>query len=233
MTQTEAKKIFIKHGNKTIERWGFREKKISRAEAKYIKIKDTGFERFGVSTLNYIPIVVFRLGCIKRLDVIENILNKINLKFSLNLNLESNDFTIACIKNKKQFDLNLPQVEGEQGVIVSVQIILKYIEKDVLPMFNLFDDLREIDKLINEGENILEYETSEFKLGQDGWYRRFIIARLCKSDNKFDDFLHQWIQEVNKKSLEQNGEIAVDENSKNDETIQFFRYLKENIKSLY
>lgn len=232
MTLHEAKTLFIKHSEKTIESWGFKEKKIRRAEAIYIKAKENGFERFGVSTLNYMPIVVYAIGASKRLNLVEDILSEINKKYSLNLDLNKETFTIACRKNKRELEISLPKVEDEQGVIESSKILLDYIGNTVIPMFNLFDDIREIDKRINEEDENWTDEPKDFSLGYFSAHRRFIIARLCKTEDGFQDFCNKRFKEVDQNLIKMN-EPKFDRNDDIHWLNQTINYLKENVSPMY
>lgn len=51
---------------------GFKEKKNRTVEAKFIRQKENGLERIGVSTYNYYPKVVFDIGTAKRINQIED-----------------------------------------------------------------------------------------------------------------------------------------------------------------
>lgn len=233
MTQQEAKTLFIKHAAETIESWGFKEKKIRRAEAIYIKTKENGVEEFGVSTRNYMPMVQYAIGATKRLNLIENILSEINIKYALNLDLNKETFTIACFKNKRELDLALPDVIDEEGVIESSKILLDYIGNTVIPMFNLFDDIREIDKQINgEGENYWESDSKSslpFSLGHDFFPRRLIIAWLCNNP-RFDLLAENSFLYIEQSMEKHTGKpYHCDRSNLRDLLPATIRYLKDNV----
>ena len=129
MNGTEAKKIFIQQANQILEQLGFIEKKNRTISAIYIRKKDNGFEDIGVATYNYSPEVVLNIGTGKRIDLIEDILTKINEKFSLSLKIDNQSNTVIHWGNSLQRNYQLRSVENldtEQGVIESTKILLEY-----------------------------------------------------------------------------------------------------------
>ena len=236
MTLHEAKTLFKKHAAETIESWGFKEKKVRRAETIYIRTKENGFEEFGINPRNYMPIVVYGIGATKRLNLIEDILSAINTKYSWNLDLDKETFTVGCRKNKRELDIALPSVEDEQGVIESSKILLDYIGNTILPMFDLFDDIREIDKRINgEGENYWESDSDArlpFSLGHIFSVRRWIIAKLSKTEKGFQNFCNKHFEEIDKNYAKKN-KPKFDRNDKSNWLNQTISYLNENVQSIY
>ena len=97
------------------------------------------------------------MGNSKRINLIEDLLYQINQHLSLGLNLNKETITLTYKGNINERRLRLLEVEhkdDKRGVIESTKILMHFIENELLPTYDLFDDIREIDKRINgEGEN--------------------------------------------------------------------------------
>lgn len=241
MNGTQAKLLFLKHASKTIEQWGFKEKKNRTIDAIFIRKKSNGFERFGVSTYNYYPKVVFNIGCSKRIDMIEAILAAINNLYQLNLKIDDDERSISYFgKNENLLDLKLREVQNlnnESGVIESSKILLNYIEEEVLPTFNLYDDIREIDKQINgEGDCFWDTDANRkrpFTLGQYFHERRLIIAWLSNNPN-IENIIDQTFKFFERSMEEYSGMPYVfDRNDLSLSIPATIKYLKENVKPFY
>ena len=235
MKQSEAKNIFIELTNERLETLGFKLKKTRTSEAIYIRNKENGFERIGISTTNYYPEVVFGMGNSKRINLIEDLLYQINQHLNLGLNLNKETVTLTYKGNINERRLKLLEVEhkdDERGVIESTKILMHFIENDLLSTYDLFDDIREIDKRINgEGEN-WGVENKPFSIDPYVPQRRFIMARLCKSDDAFEKFTNTFFNEVDEKMIAQ-GEPIINRNDENLWIVKFIDYLRKNVKPIY
>lgn len=239
MNGTEAKKIFIQQADQILEQLGFKENKNRTISAIYIRKKDNGFEDIGVATYNYSPEVVLNIGTGKRIDLIEDILTKINEKFSLSLKIDNQNNTVIHQGNSLQRNYQLRSVENldtEQGVIESTKILLEYIEQEVVPLYDLFDDLKEIDHRINgEGENYREGDTGNKNIYSFGQYfheRRLIIAWLCNNTN-FEVLVDRTFKYYEKSMEEHTGEPYIyDRNDLSLSIPATVKYLKEYISPI-
>jgi hypothetical protein len=235
MTQKDAKVLYIKYAGQSLEKRNFKLMKTKNIIADYRREKSDRYEEIYTSTLNYQPRVVFQQGACIYIYIIEKILNEINEKFSLKFRITDETKTLYYSgENYLTKQLQLGEVNGkenEQGVIESTKIIIEHIENEVLPAFDLFDDIREIDKRINgEGENWGEQK--DFSLGYYEAVRRFIIARLCKSEEDFEEFCNKRYQEIDE-NLAKINKPKFNRNDKNEWVNLTIIYLKENVEPLY
>ncbi|MAN29035.1 MULTISPECIES: hypothetical protein [Mesonia] len=239
MKQSEAKRIFIEVTNKELESFNFNLKKTRNINAIYIRKKENGYEDLGISTYNYYPEVVFGIGTSKRLNEVEEILWEINEKHNMNLKLSNDTWTISYFGNRSKRKLELMEVknrDNEKGVKESIKILMGFIKNEVLPTYDLFDDLREIDKRINgQEENLWEDDSGNFKpfsFGTYFGYRRLIIARLSKQEEDFNVFLEK-IYSLRDKKAEKFGVTKIDKNDLSNKTNIVIKYLKENVSPIY
>lgn len=241
MKQSDAKKLFIEYNNALFEKWGFKEKKSRTSEAIYIRLKENGYEVIGVSTTNYYPEVVFGMGTQKRINEIEKILWDINEIYSLGLNLTKDETWTLSFQGNHQNErkLELLKVEhkdDERGVETSSHILMNFIEHELLPVYDLFDDIREIDKRINgEGKNFWEddFGTSKpFNLGGFFFIRRIIIGRLCKSEEGFNQLVEKIYAMIDRNCIKLNLP-PFDRKDMSIETNITIKYLKENVSPIY
>lgn len=238
MNGKDAKKIFIEYSSAKIEQWGFVERKQKTTSAFFYREKSSGVENLSFATFNYYPEVVCTGGASKSVKIVESILKEINNIFSLNLELDESR-TIVYFGDSAKRKLSLLEVKNkdkEEGVIKSSDIILNYY-KEAITLFDLFDDLREIDKRINgEGENFWESDTSSFKPFSFGSYffeRRLIIAWLCGNSNfeKIADSAFKYIEKSMSKHMDRPFHFDRDDLTLNIPAT--IKHLKENVSPLY
>lgn len=239
MKQSEAKNIFIELTNERLETLGFKLKKTRTSEAIYIRNKENGFERMGISTTNYYPEVVFGMGTSKRINLIEDIFYEINRQYNLELDLNEDSRTLTYKGNINERQLKLLRVEhkdDELGVIESTKILMHFIENDLLPTYDLFDDIREIDKRINgDGENYWEDDFSRLKPFSLFHFheKRLIIARLCNNPN-FETLVEKFCNYMDYEISKNTGKPFVyDLNDLSLPGAATIDYLRKNVKPIY
>lgn len=241
MKQSDAKKLFIELTNERLESKGFKLKKTRDTEAVYIREKMNGFERMGISTYNYYPEVVFGMGTMKRYNKIEKILLDINEKYNLELRLSKDEWTLSYRGSHSKRKLQLYEVEhkdNELGVHESTKILMDFIENELLPTYDLFDDLREIDKRINgDEENFWETDKNNnalpFNLGEYFHERRLIIAWLC-NNFQFDFISDSTFKFFEKSMLKNTGQpYHYDRKDLSLRIPATINYLKENVSPMY
>lgn len=242
MNGKEAKRLFIEYAATALEQKGFQLKKTRDINAIFIKQKETGYERIGVSTTHYYPEVVFNMGTQKRINIIEDILYRINEQYSLNLNIDKDEtwsmsFQGNRLNHRRLELLEVQHKDTEQGVIESTNILMNFIENELLPAYDLFDDIREIDKRINgEGENFWEDDigtSKPFNLGGRFFERRLIIAKLC-NNLKFDMIADRYFTYLEKAMEKQTGQpYHFDRNDLSLPVPATIKYLKENVSPIY
>lgn len=241
MKQSEAKNLFIEYTDSQFQEWGFNLKKTKNVSAIYIRNKkENGYEDIGVSTTNYYPEVVFEMGTSKRINIVEEILYKINESYNLSLKLDQNEWTMAYFGERGKRTLALLEVEhkdDERGVQTSTKILMDYIANEVLPAYDLYDDLRELDKTINgEGENFWEDDigtSKPFNFGGHFFARRLIIAKLCNNP-RFEIIADRYFTYLEIAMEKQTGQpYHFDRNDLSLPVPATIKYLKENVSPIY
>ncbi|MFK7756304.1 MAG: hypothetical protein AB8B53_05160 [Flavobacteriales bacterium] len=190
MNGTQAKKIIIEYGEPKFLELGYSLKKTRDTQAKYFRKLDSGFESIGISTKNYSPEVVLRFGIGKRLDVVEERMQSLKEIVDIDENILKKDSITFYLIDKQGLYLKLPYASTQEGIIESTDMILNHMRTFALPIYNRFEDLRELNSLINgEGENFWENDFGNDKLinlAHAFEPRRFIIGRLSLNDSDFD-----------------------------------------------
>ncbi len=241
MKQSDAKKLFIEYTNSQFEQWGFKLKKTRTIEAIYIRQKDIGYEDVGISTDNYYPEVVFGMGSSKRINSVEEILWDINQAYGLELNLSKEESWTLSFQGNRQNErrlelLEVEHKEDERGVRDSTKILMHFIEGELLPTYDLFDDIRELDNAINgEGDHFWEDDignSKPFKFGGVFFIRRLIIGRLCKSEEAFNQFIEKIYTQIDRNCKKMNLP-PFDKDDMSIETNMVIQYLKENVSPMY
>ncbi len=242
MKQSDAKKLFIEYAGPDLEQKGFKLQKTRTTEAIYYKKKENGYEVLGVSTANYYPEVVFKMGTQKRLNVIEEILWDINQVYNLGLSLSKEEsWTLSFQGNRlleREIELSgVAHREDERGVQASTKILMNFIEGELLPAYDLFDDIREIDNTINgEGDHFWEDDignSKPFKFGGRFFERRLIIAKLCNNPS-YDIIVDKYFTYIEQAMEKQTGEPYIFD--RDDLTLPVpatIQYLKENVSPIY
>lgn len=144
-----------------------------------------------ISTTSYYPDVVFGMGTAKRINLLEDLLYQINQHLSLGLNLNKETVTLTYKGNINARRLKLLEVkhkDDEREAIESIKILIHFIENELLPTYDLFDGIREIDKRINGEDENCGVENKLFSIDSYVPQKRFIKARICKSDDDFEKF---------------------------------------------
>lgn len=204
MTGKQAKELFIKYGENQFNEIGFHIKKTRDIGIEFYREIETGFEEINIGTLDYNPVRVFQFSIGKRVNALENIVKKLPLTM-----LTDNEYLIKEMQNNTAISLyyldkndiahiqlrETARTGNESEVNDSISIILKYIKETALPNFQLFNNLKNIDNLINgDGENFWEDDipkTKPFNLAHLFYPRRLIIAKLAKSAEEYNRFIEK------------------------------------------
>ena len=162
-------------------------------------------------------------------------MNKIS-EISRNLNKETTSLNYFGIE-RNRLEIKLSEVsdlDKEEGVITSSEIILDFMEHQAMPVYNLFEDLREIDKRINgEGENYWDNDwKKEFTLAHYFDIRRLIIAKLV-GNVRFDEIVDRSIKYIETETEKNTGKPYVYDRSDLSDGIPFAVHFLKNIKCIY
>ncbi len=236
MNKRETEAFIVKYLDAYLVDKGFKHRKSNRTEVEYIrKIDKNNFERFRLSTINYYDSHKLRFGFGKRIGAIEDIMAQINEKVPFtNPSYKKNTTTLGFGYNSYN-GLNkdgcFGYMETEEQVKENVEKVIDFTEYHALPLLNKFNDLREIDKLINgEGDNFWHTDWKKpFNLAGRFNVRRLIIAKLSGRKD-YEEFIQKIKDNVNRRAEENNR--TIDWNDTNIGFIYTLEYLK-NVNPLY
>jgi hypothetical protein len=233
MTGKEAKELIIKNATPYFETKGWQLKKVSRNEACFFKKEKEYSDSIGISTTDYNPEQLIGFGMGKRIEIVENIMNEINKRIPFsNPPYPKDEKTLNIIDKKdslKREDKSYCTTEND--IIYNLNKIFNYLDNYALPQLEKFNDIREIDRLINgEGNNFWEDDWQKpFNFAGRFYLRRLVIAKLSgRSD--YEDFIEKRLLKIEKLSFENNE--TFDRNDLSKTTPFTIEYLK-NIKPIY
>ena len=233
MNGKQAKELVIKHFNKDLNSLGFELKKTRDTHIHYYNRYEGGYNHLGNSFDIYTPLVRFGFVMWKRIDEVETILEKMHKCGIIDTELTTDSPTLSLRHN--HVDLKLISVGTEQELIGGFKKIITYITKEALPVLNSFNDLRNIDKIVNgEGENFWEDDSGHkpFTLAHFFYVRRLIIARLCKNDIEYSKCIEKVYEQVDNRLRKVNQE-PFDRLDAEHELNKIIAFITEKISHVY
>ncbi|TXJ25451.1 MAG: hypothetical protein E6Q24_14300 [Chitinophagaceae bacterium] len=182
MNTKEAKELMLKYLIPQIERYGFKPPgKGSEFEIKR-KVK-SGEDVIVGGFTDYNPIQKIIFSFSKRHKSIIDILKVLEVKgVKLSPPISKHTGTIGS-SYRLLHDLNtseyLPEMQTEADVEKCVNLMLEFLEGTAFPLLDKFEDLREIDKIINGNEPWITDVGQSYTFGAYFNFSRLIIAKLC------------------------------------------------------
>ena len=125
-------------------------------------------------------------------------------------------------------------MQNEAEAKVAVDMIIDFMQKDALPLLDKFNDLREIDKIINGDDFWITDWQMPFNLGGGNFYaKRLVIAKLAGGQKRLEEVIEKF-KEAETKYWKEKGEVANLSYLEDTKTATGFtiQYLK-NVPSLY
>lgn len=233
MTGSEAIKLIIKNATHFFNERGWIHKKVRWNEARFINPKQNYLDFIGISTTDYNPEQLIGFGIGKRIEAVEEIMVKVNEKIPLsNPPYQKDEPTLYLLdKGNSLKREDKSYCTTEEDVVYNLNKIYDYLDNQALPLLEKFNDLREIDRLINgEGENFWEIDWKKpFNLAGRFVYRRVIIARLS-GRNDYNEFIEKIKDIANQRAKENNN--VIDWSDKTIPMIYLLEYL-DNIEPIY
>ena len=174
---------------------GFKLMKNGSSEAIYKRKTILGYDIFGSSSAHYGPIQVFGFGVSKFIKPIEDITKEINKHIQLSPPITKNTRSLALTNHKLDADKQTKRVHRpettEEDAKEYVEEVIEHLENVDLPLLYRFNDLREIDKVIN-GDNFWRDDWQrEFGLGGNFTEKQFIIAKLVGGQKHLDEVIEK------------------------------------------
>ena len=185
MTAVEAKNFARKYLGEHFTKNGFLEKKRSDGTLEYKRENSSGYDGFAIGTKHYNPKQYYAYSLYKRIDEVEAITKVINESMVMNPPINKDTVSLAfSYVSLKQHRVNgsyndtyLPAMQTEEEAKVACARITEFLEEDAFPLLDRFNDLREIDKVINGDDFWFDDWQKEFNLGGNFREKQFIIAK--------------------------------------------------------
>lgn len=178
----EARELTLKYLEPVLKRYGFTVKLSASKQAKISRKSANGMDKIGLDMLNYKPSFQIRYAFSKICVPINDVLLRLQEKVKLPIKVEKDDwfifFSYNTLHNPTRTEY-LPYMETEEEVQNCVAMMSSFIEDPAMPLLARFDDLAEVDRIINGSE---PWETDWLKpyyLGSAFYLSRFIISKLA------------------------------------------------------
>jgi len=183
-------------------------------EAQIRRQEKEGFDSIGIDMLNYDPSYRIRYGFNKVNSLVSSIMLNLQEKVKLNFKEEKNSrllfFSYNTINDPENTSY-LPMMESETDVQTCVRMMIAFMEETAFPLLQKFEDLGEIDKMIN-GEDPWETDWHRPITFVTNFYeKRLIIAKLAGNPN-FDELVDFNYKTLEKLSAENGSPFVYDRN---------------------
>ena len=195
MNTIESKVITIKYIDKFMTYNGFKLMKNSSSEAIYKRKTILGYDIFGSSPTNYNPLQMLGFGVSKIIKPIEDVTKEINKHVQLNPPIHSNTRSLALLnykldRGKESARMSKPETT-EEDVKEYAEEVMEYLKTSALPLLDKFNDLREIDKVINGDDFWITDWQKPFNLGGNFYVKRLIIAKLAGGQKHLEEVIEK------------------------------------------
>ncbi|MBL7744128.1 MAG: hypothetical protein JNN00_11685 [Chitinophagaceae bacterium] len=205
MNKTDAKKLMMKYLLPQIEKIGYKERG-KGAEFEIVRKIASGEDIISGGFTDYNPIQKIIYGCNKRHEAIIAILKSLEEKgVILSPPISRHTITIGFryeTLNGLNFVGYLPEMETEVDVKKCVDKMLDFLHNIAFPLLDKFNDLREIDMLINGEQPWTTDYRMPYALGGNFYEKRLIIAKLSGNPNfqSLIDFCYDSLEQLSAKS---------------------------------
>lgn len=178
----EARELTLKYLEPVVTKHGFTVKLSASKQLKIERKASKGMDLLAFDMLNYAPAFQIRYGFIKVNTTVNEILLKLQEKIKLSLPVDKKStlvsFSYNTINNPTETSY-LPMMETEEDVQQSVALLQSFLEEVGVPLLKRFDDLAEIDRVIN-GEQLWETDwLKPYVFGGNFTLKRLIVAKLA------------------------------------------------------
>ena len=241
MNKREAKEFIQKYLTDFLEKHGFTEKKRRDNEVTFRRKTKDGFDGIGLGTVSYTPVQIIQYSVYKQIDSVENIMADIGNKLGDRKSFPDMKelYTVAFgyegyhgMVTKSRY---LPEMQNEAEAKVAVDMIIDFMQKDAIPQLDKFNDLREIDKIINGDDFWITDWQKPFNLGGGNFCaKRLVVAKLA-GNPKYDEVVRKNYEGLREFLRGVGNQKELDELNESDlsQPIPFaVEYLK-NVESMY
>jgi len=187
MNSQEAKQLMSKYLLPVIEKYGFTEKKARSSDFEFVRKTKSGLDFISGGFTNYNPVQRIVYGLSKVNKTVNGILIQLQekgMKFTPPVTANTPLISMSYERlHKLDFVGYLPDMQTEADVAHCVRLMLEYLENTALPDADRFEDLREIDKIINGAEPWKTDWQATYVFGGYFHLTRLIIAKLAGGNN--------------------------------------------------
>ena len=189
MNKSEAKQLMSKYLLPFIEKHGYKERKGRNTDFEFIKKTANGQDIIIGGFTDYNPVQQIIYSLSKKNNIVHEIFLKlqgsgITLSPPLGKNTVLLGVSYSSINNLNTLAY-LPHMETEADVIKCVGIMIDFMEVTGFPIMEKFEDLREIDMVINGEKAWTTDWQMQYSFGAYFNFYRLIIARLCANANYY------------------------------------------------
>ena len=215
MNKREAKEYTHKYIKDQFKTAGFVERKMSNTDVHYVRKTIAGKDGMYLHFKDYNPLQVTAYYFYKKIDVVNEILKEIYrcmpLRLPITKDTHSLTFDYVSLKqyrvNGSYNDTYLQRMQTEEDVKAACARIIEFLEEDALPTLDKFNDLREIDKIINGDNFWFDDWQREFGLGGNFHLKRIIIPYLTKNKD-FESIVERQLADTRSRFDDQYGEYS-------------------------
>lgn len=237
MTTVESKTLTVKYIDEFMTKNGFKLMKNGSSEAIYKRKTIIGYDIFGSSPTNYTPVQVLGFGVSKIIKPVETITAEVNKHVQMNppihINTRSLSLTNYEVNRQKDSKRRLKSETTDEDVKEYVDEVVEYLQNNALPLLDKFNDLREIDRVINGDDFWITDWNMPFNLGGNFYVKRLVIAKLAGGQRHLEEVIEKdklaFIESEKEQGRVANLGVYEDMNNAVGFTIQ---YLK-NVEPLY
>jgi hypothetical protein len=160
---------------------GYKYKRTTYTGLKYEKKEEYGLTGINISILNYSVIKRLNFTVYREFDYLEELTKQIYEK--LNPGKEYIKVHSLGISYHPNGDMSRTwqsnQIIVDRHIVPALTEIIEYMEREGFPLLSRFEDLREIDKVINNLDDLWDWDVGKpFSLGGNFDVKRVIIAKL-------------------------------------------------------
>lgn len=234
MNKTEARALMMKHLLPKIEKYGYKEKK-GGSEFQIVRKVDSGEDIINGGFTDYNPEQQIIYNFYKKHKSILSVLkllegSGISLSPPISKHTGTIGFSYGQINNLDKIGY-LPFMATEADVEKCVGIMVEFMETTAFPLLDKFEDLREIDKIIN-GEQPWETDWKEaYSFGTYFNFIRLIVAKLS-GNVKYEYLVEFTYTTLEKRSMETGNPFVYDRHDITKPLPALIKLL-EDVESIY
>jgi hypothetical protein len=185
MNKPEAKQLMTKYLLPEIEKYGYSERKGNSSDFNFIRKTAMGEDVILGGFTDYNPMQRIIYSFSKRYKTVIDILLRlqtsgIKLAPSIGKNTDVIGLSYCTIHGILK-DTELPNMQTEQEVRECVGRMVSFMKETAFPLMEKFEDLREIDQIINGEEPWTTDYPKPYRFGGSFYLKRLIIARLAST----------------------------------------------------